>query len=90
MTEADRAVETAIRELLAGRAPGRRDPRRGARHESASGGRRWIVDPIDGTRNYSRGIPVWATLIALEEDGEIRARRRLGPRAPPPLAGGAR
>ena len=34
--------------------------------------RRWIVDPIDGTRNYSRGIPVWATLIALEEDGVIR------------------
>ena len=37
---------------------------------TGGGGRRWIVDPIDGTRNYSRGIPVWATLIALEEDGE--------------------
>jgi histidinol-phosphatase len=34
--------------------------------------RRWIVDPIDGTRNYSRGIPVWATLIALEEGGSLR------------------
>ena len=49
---------------------------------SGSGGRRWIVDPIDGTRNYSRGIPVWATLIALEEDGAIRSassrRRRSG------------
>ena len=32
---------------------------------------RWIVDPIDGTRNFSRGIPVWATLIALERDGRI-------------------
>src|SRR4051812_34004506 len=32
---------------------------------------RWIVDPIDGTRNFSRGIPVWATLIALERDGQI-------------------
>ena len=36
---------------------------------TGAGSRRWIVDPIDGTRNYSRGIPVWATLIALEEDG---------------------
>jgi histidinol-phosphatase len=34
--------------------------------------RRWIVDPIDGTRNYSRGIPVWATLIALEADAVVR------------------
>ncbi len=32
---------------------------------------RWIVDPIDGTRNYVRGIPVWATLIALERDGVV-------------------
>jgi histidinol-phosphatase len=35
------------------------------------GGRRWIVDPIDGTKNYVRGIPVWATLLALEEGAEI-------------------
>ena len=33
----------------------------------------WIVDPIDGTKNYLRGVPVWATLIALEVDGEIAA-----------------
>jgi len=32
---------------------------------------RWILDPIDGTRNFSRGIPVWATLIAFERDGAI-------------------
>jgi histidinol-phosphatase len=32
---------------------------------------RWIVDPIDGTRNFSRGIPVWATLLALERGGEL-------------------
>ena len=37
------------------------------------GGRRWIVDPIDGTKGYARGIPVWATLIALEVDGELVA-----------------
>jgi len=34
-------------------------------------GRRWIVDPIDGTKSYVRGIPVYATLIALEEDGVL-------------------
>jgi histidinol-phosphatase len=34
-------------------------------------GRRWIIDPIDGTKNFVRGIPYWATLIALEEDGEV-------------------
>ncbi len=33
--------------------------------------RRWIVDPIDGTKNYVRGVPVWATLLALEEAGEV-------------------
>jgi len=32
---------------------------------------RWIVDPIDGTRNYVRGLPVWATLLALERDGVV-------------------
>jgi histidinol-phosphatase len=36
-------------------------------------GRRWIIDPIDGTRDYVRGIPVWATLIGLEQDGEVVA-----------------
>jgi histidinol-phosphatase len=39
-------------------------------HQGADSGRRWIVDPIDGTKNYVRGVPVWATLVALEEDGE--------------------
>jgi len=70
VTEADRAVEAAIRELLARERPddGILGEEEGA---SGEGRRRWIVDPIDGTRNYSRGIPVWATLIALEEDGEL-------------------
>jgi histidinol-phosphatase len=39
--------------------------------DDASGSARWILDPIDGTRNFSRGIPVWATLIALERNGEV-------------------
>jgi len=71
VTEADRAVEKAIRERLAGERPG--DGMLGEEFGVTGGtSRRWIVDPIDGTRNYSRGIPVWATLIALEEDGVIR------------------
>ena len=71
VTEADRAVEEAIRERLAGERPG--DGMLGEEFGVTGGtSRRWIVDPIDGTRNYSRGIPIWATLIALEEDGVIR------------------
>lgn len=38
---------------------------------AASGGTRWIIDPIDGTKNFIRGIPYFATLIGLEEGGEI-------------------
>ena len=49
--------------------------------------RRWIVDPIDGTKNYARGIPVWATLIALEHDGATRSRRGVGARARDPVVG---
>ena len=71
VTEADRAVEEAIRERLASERPG--DGMLGEEFGVTAGaGRRWIVDPIDGTRNYSRGIPIWATLVALEEDGVIR------------------
>jgi histidinol-phosphatase len=70
VTEADRSAEEAIRERLAEvRAD---DVVLG--EEYGSGGqaaRRWIVDPIDGTANYMRGVPVWATLIALEEDDEL-------------------
>jgi len=33
--------------------------------------RRWIIDPIDGTQNFVRGVPYWATLLALEEDGDV-------------------
>ncbi len=70
VTEADRAVEQAIRARLAVERPD--DGILGEEFGVTAGGnRRWIVDPIDGTRNYSRGIPVWATLIALEEDGSI-------------------
>ena len=68
VTEADRAVERELRGLLADERP--HDAVLGEEQGAAgSERRRWILDPIDGTRNYARGIPVWATLIALEEDG---------------------
>ena len=71
VTEADRAVETELRRVLAAERPA--DAILGEEHGASSGGtRRWIIDPIDGTRNYARGIPVWATLVALEESGVVR------------------
>src|SRR5919106_2492304 len=71
VTEADRAVEAELRRILDQERPD--DAILGEEHGAAgSGSRRWLLDPIDGTRNYVRGIPVWATLIALEEDGLVR------------------
>ena len=71
VTEADRAVESEIRRTLAAERPG--DAILGEEEGAAgAGSRRWIVDPIDGTRNYARGIPVWATLVALEVDGAVQ------------------
>jgi histidinol-phosphatase len=72
VTEADRRAEEAIRERLASVRPG--DGVLGEElggPESADGSRRWILDPIDGTKNYVRGIPVWATLLALESGGQL-------------------
>jgi histidinol-phosphatase len=70
VTEADRAVEAELRTILA--VERRRDAVLGEEEgQSGSSARRWIVDPIDGTRNYSRGVPVWATLNALEDHGTV-------------------
>ncbi len=72
VTEADTAVEESIRRTLARTRP--RDAVHGEEFaDTGQSNRRWIVDPIDGTKNYLRGVPVWATLIALEVDGEIAA-----------------
>ena len=65
VTDADRAVETAIREALATHRP--TDGLVGEEFGSDKGtsGRYWVIDPIDGTKNFMRGVPTWATLIAL-------------------------
>jgi histidinol-phosphatase len=71
VTDADRAVERALRERIKADRPG--EPVFGEEEGgSGSAPARWIVDPIDGTKNFSRGIPIWATLIALERDGEVQ------------------
>ena len=72
VTEADRAVEQAFRERLAAARPA--DSVIGEEYgtSTATGAtRRWIVDPIDGTKNYVRGVPVWATLIGLMDGPDV-------------------
>jgi histidinol-phosphatase len=70
VTEADKGVEEAVRASLASARPG--DAVVGEEYGSSGAGRRrWIIDPIDGTHNFVRRIPVWATLLALEVDGVI-------------------
>ncbi|HLY49339.1 MAG TPA: inositol monophosphatase family protein [Solirubrobacteraceae bacterium] len=70
VTEADTAVERTIRGRLESLRP--RDGVLGEEYgDSGSGARRWIIDPIDGTMSYVRGLPFWATLLALEDGGEV-------------------
>jgi histidinol-phosphatase len=70
VSEADEAVERMIRERLASERPG--DGIVGEEFgTSGETARRWIIDPIDATKNYIRGIPIFATLIGLEENGQI-------------------
>ena len=75
VSDADLAVERAIRSVLAVERPddaivgeefGESDP-----FAAATSKRRWVVDPIDGTKNYVRGVPVWATLIALFDGDDV-------------------
>lgn len=77
VTAADKECERIIREAIASRFPndailGEEEGESAGAGASADGKKRkWIVDPIDGTYGYARGIPFFATLLALEEDGEI-------------------
>jgi histidinol-phosphatase len=69
MTDADRTVERALRERIGIMRPG--EGVLGEEEGDDGSAVRWIVDPIDGTRNFARGVPVWATLIGLERKGEV-------------------
>src|SRR3954451_9947628 len=74
VSDADTAVERALRGTL-----GRARPRDGVlgeefgvtEGEAGPGSRQWVIDPIDGTKNFIRGVPIWATLIALMEADQV-------------------
>ena len=64
VSDADLAVEEALRSLLAAERPD--DAVLGEEGgTTGSGPRQWVLDPVDGTKNFVRGVPVWATLVAL-------------------------
>jgi histidinol-phosphatase len=65
VTDADRAVETAIREAIGTHRSGDGLVGEEFGSDKGSSGRYWVIDPIDGTKNFMRGVPTWATLIAL-------------------------
>lgn len=69
VTDADKGAEEALRAALSQARP--EDSVFGEEFggTTASTGRQWVIDPIDGTKNFVRGVPVWCTLIALIEDG---------------------
>jgi histidinol-phosphatase len=73
VTIADRETETFLRSKLSAAFPG--DGFLGEEHgaEASTTGFRWIIDPIDATRNFIRGIPIWGTLVGLEHQGELVA-----------------
>jgi histidinol-phosphatase len=71
VSEADRAAEEAVRSLVA--SSGRGEGVLGEEFGDDGDDVKWIVDPIDGTTNYVRGVPVWATLLALSREGVVEA-----------------
>jgi histidinol-phosphatase len=69
VTDADRATERELRERLEQARPD--DAVVGEEYgDSGTSSRRWVIDPIDGTKNFVRGVPVWSTLIALQANEE--------------------
>jgi histidinol-phosphatase len=73
VTQADTAVERLIRERIANAFPDHGVVGEEYGTEASGATTRWYVDPIDGTHNYLRGVPLFATLLAVERDGELQA-----------------
>jgi histidinol-phosphatase len=69
VSDADLAVERAVRSTLESERPGDAVLGEEFGGDAQFSGRQWVVDPIDGTKNFVRGVPVWATLVALLDDG---------------------
>ncbi len=80
VTAADRACEKLITDHIEREFPGDGVLGEEGAHRDSRNGRKWIIDPIDGTRDFVRGIPLWAVLIGLEENGEIVAAAAHSPR----------
>ena len=73
MTEADKAVEARIRERLLAAFPDHGLVGEEYGTEAGDASVRWYIDPIDGTHNFIRGVPLFGTLLAVERDGELQA-----------------
>jgi histidinol-phosphatase len=69
VSDADLAVEQAIRQVLGRERPGDSVLGEEFGGDAEFSGRQWVIDPIDGTKNFVRRVPIWATLISLLEDG---------------------
>lgn len=69
VSEADRAVEESLRQLVA--VSGRDEGVCGEEYGDDATDSKWIIDPIDGTTSYIRGVPIWGTLLALEREGRV-------------------
>ncbi|MRH88039.1 histidinol-phosphatase [Nocardia sp. SYP-A9097] len=69
VSDADLAVERMVREVLGSERPADLVLGEEFGGDAEFSGRQWVIDPIDGTKNFVRGVPVWASLISLLEDG---------------------
>jgi histidinol-phosphatase len=69
VSDADLAVERAVRGVLAVERPGDAVLGEEFGGDARFAGRQWVLDPIDGTKNFVRGVPIWASLVALLVDG---------------------
>jgi histidinol-phosphatase len=79
VTAADRACEKLIVEHILKAFPDDGLLGEEGSSRASHNGRKWIIDPIDGTRDYVRGIPLWAVLIGFEHDGEVVAGAAFSP-----------
>jgi myo-inositol-1(or 4)-monophosphatase len=71
VSDADREAERAVRNLLGAERPGDGLLAEEGSHAPGSSGRRWLVDPLDGTINFLYGFPAWAVSVALEDAGGV-------------------
>jgi histidinol-phosphatase len=94
VTQADTLIEEMVREQVGAAFPDDRIFGEEEGGEDPARGRVWVVDPIDATANFARGIPIWATLIALQVDGEpmlgVVNAPAIGERYDAVVGGGAR